>query len=61
MLGTTTIYLVGKDLSDRESQQMERTLVNEALHSHLTPKELHFNWDVGLELPNCWFSTLKTV
>ena len=28
---------------------------------HLTPEDQRFNWDVGLELPGCWVSTLKTL
>ena len=34
--------------------------VKEALHIHLTPDQ-RFNRDVGLELPGCWVSTLKTL
>ena len=35
--------------------------VKEALHIHLTPEDQRFNRDVGLELPGCWVSTLKTL
>ena len=35
--------------------------VKEALHIHLTPEDQRFNRDVGLELPGCWVSTLKTM
>ena len=41
-----------------ESQQVEEIAYEGALH--ITPKDQHFNKDVGLELPDCWVSTIRT-
>ena len=45
---------------DRASRSGELR-VKEELHIHLTPEDQRFNRDVGLELPGCWVSTLKTL
>ena len=35
--------------------------IKEALHTRLTPKGQHLNGEVGLELPDSWVSTIKTL
>ena len=36
-------------------------MLKEPLHIQMTPADEHFNLDRGLELPGCWFMTLKTM
>lgn len=39
---------------DKFNKIRELKVKKVALHIQLTPEERPFDWDVGLELPNCW-------
>ena len=36
-------------------------LIKEALHIHLRPTEDKINRDLGLDVPECWVHTIKTL